>query len=112
MKYVLLVFLLLIFTQCNAANFSLPKGGAHCESPVNGVKTCKVNWAHDIDYGTHNFKISDTDFGTTYYFKNKNGNAISGCASVTNKQKTTFLATGHPTAITRFIKTASMSYMA
>ena len=96
MKYVLLVFLFLISAQCGAANFSLPKGGAHCESPIDGVKTCKVNWAHDVDHGTHNFKISDTDFGTTYYFKNKDGNAISGCASVTNKQKTTFFGDWTP----------------
>ena len=72
MKHAFLTLLLLfICLEAPAVDFTSTKGGSHCESAVNGIKTCTVNWAHDVDHGSHNFSITDTDFGTTYYFKNK-----------------------------------------
>lgn len=97
MKHAFLTLLLLfICLEVRAFDFTSTKGGSHCSSSVGGLKTCTVNWAHDVDHGSHNFSITDTDFGTTYYFKNKNGNAISGCASATNKGKTSFFGDWTP----------------
>ena len=97
MKHAFLTLLVLfVCLEARAFDFTSTKGGSHCESTVNGIKTCTVNWAHDVDHGSHNFSITDTDFGTTYYFKNKNGNAISGCASATNKGKTSFFGDWTP----------------
>ncbi|RUP83076.1 hypothetical protein C7Y69_03220 [Alteromonas sp. KS69] len=90
MRRYLLLLVLLFPLHAFSQDFSLPINGTHCGPQENGWTSCAVTLTYDVDHGEHNFSVEDTDYGTHYYFEDKNGNAIAGCESRSSKGETSF----------------------